>query len=326
MRGKMPVAFAFAASCASMRSGPISLLSQSAPRALLVSRDGEDPLIGDALESKLGSLRRCTSEEALRLLETAGAISAVFELSADGQSIELAAGAVACGGSLYRYQTGAAAFRRIAGDAGPNWLTPAASFEQVAESKGLGFIGDDRYGDDDRALDVTELSDAELAHLLGLPPPDAVNGAVNDVSAGGGEALPAVSELGYALSSLVGLHELEAAAAQLTQLARDVLLRKATEPPHSWRLADGAPFTPDAHGVYLCALSGCPIYGSDSVQPSSSGWPSFRAYPASHPLAQHVRTAPDVSAGEVRTEIVDAKTGAHLGHRRGTGSRARSPK
>jgi len=69
------------------------------------------------------------------------------------------------------------------------------------------------------------------------------------------------------------------ADAGLTGMAREVLLRKATEPPRTWLLADGVHYDAGAEGVYVCALSGVPLYGSESARPSSTGWPSFEAYP-----------------------------------------------
>jgi len=181
------------------RGRPLTLLAPVPPRPILVLREGDDEHIGDALEAKLGvDLWRCAGcEEALQRLKAAEpqAISAVFELRVDAQSMALAEGAVSSGVPLYRFQTGAAAFKRIAGVAGPRWLTPEPSFEKVAHANGLGFIGDDRYGDDDQAVDVTKLSDVELARFLGLPAP----ALAAERAASSAGLSPIVSELGYAL-------------------------------------------------------------------------------------------------------------------------------
>ena len=294
------------------RSLAVELVERCQPRPLLVVRDGDDVRVGEALEAKLGRLEHTSCEQAVSRIKAAapGSISAVFELQFDGLSTHLAQAATECGVDLYRYQAGAAAFQRVAGEAGPSWLTAEPSFEKVAECKGLGFIGDDRYGDDDLALDVSKLSDVQLAKFLGLPPP-----SLEDISLTDTDSLPMVSELGYALCAGAELVQLAQGLPFLTSVARDVLIRRGTEPPRSWLLADGTKYEPNAQGMYLCALSGVPLYGSDSVLPSRTGWPSFRAYADPDPLAQHVRTTKDMSSGEVRLELLDAQTGAHLGHR-----------
>ena len=63
-------------------------------------------------------------------------------------------------------------------------------------------------------------------------------------------------------------------------------------------------------GVYVSAVSGVPLFRSDAKFDSGTGWPSFKA-----PFdPEHVREIRDVSHGMVRVEVVDAKSGAHLGH------------
>ena len=63
-------------------------------------------------------------------------------------------------------------------------------------------------------------------------------------------------------------------------------------------------------GVYCCRLCGLPLFRSSAKFDSGTGWPSFFA-----PYADaHVRTIRDASHGMVRTEIVCARCGSHLGH------------
>jgi peptide-methionine (R)-S-oxide reductase len=63
-------------------------------------------------------------------------------------------------------------------------------------------------------------------------------------------------------------------------------------------------------GVYGCVCCGAELFGSDTKYESGSGWPSFWL-----PLAaDRVRTQRDVSHGMVRTEVLCARCGAHLGH------------
>jgi peptide-methionine (R)-S-oxide reductase len=63
-------------------------------------------------------------------------------------------------------------------------------------------------------------------------------------------------------------------------------------------------------GVYCCRMCGLPLFRSSHKFDSGTGWPSFFAtYDEAH-----VRTVRDTSYGMVRTEIVCARCGSHLGH------------
>ncbi len=63
-------------------------------------------------------------------------------------------------------------------------------------------------------------------------------------------------------------------------------------------------------GTYYSAASLQPVFSSDTKFNSGTGWPSFYA-----PISQDaVKLVKDESFGEVRWEVVDSKTGSHLGH------------
>jgi peptide-methionine (R)-S-oxide reductase len=62
-------------------------------------------------------------------------------------------------------------------------------------------------------------------------------------------------------------------------------------------------------GVYHCAGCGAELYGSQTKYDSGSGWPSFFA-----PIEGAVETRQDGAFGMVRTEVVCARCGGHLGH------------
>ena len=63
-------------------------------------------------------------------------------------------------------------------------------------------------------------------------------------------------------------------------------------------------------GTYYSAASLQPVFSSDTKFNSGTGWPSF--YAPINPDA--VKLVKDESYGMVRWEVVDSKTGSHLGH------------
>ncbi|CAE7501241.1 msrB, partial [Symbiodinium sp. KB8] len=77
------------------------------------------------------------------------------------------------------------------------------------------------------------------------------------------------------------------------------------------RAFTGATWNEKRKGTYVSAVSGVPLFRSDTKFDSGTGWPSFFA-----PIdPEHVKEVRDVSHGMVRVEVLDAKSGAHLGHR-----------
>mgnify|MGYP001555711785 CR=1 FL=1 len=63
-------------------------------------------------------------------------------------------------------------------------------------------------------------------------------------------------------------------------------------------------------GTYYSAASLQPVFSSSTKFNSGTGWPTFYA-----PINKDaVRLVPDNSDGMTRLEVVDSKTGSHLGH------------
>ena len=63
-------------------------------------------------------------------------------------------------------------------------------------------------------------------------------------------------------------------------------------------------------GTYYSAATLQPVFSSDTKFDSGTGWPSFYA-----PINKDaVKLMKDESAGDVRLEVVDSKSGSHLGH------------
>ncbi|TWI05973.1 peptide-methionine (R)-S-oxide reductase [Luteimonas cucumeris] len=93
--------------------------------------------------------------------------------------------------------------------------------------------------------------------------------------------------------------------AALSDEERHVLLAHGTEAPFCGVFLDNK-----RDGVYTCRFCGLPLFRSSAKFESGTGWPSFfQPYDATH-----VRTIRDSSHGMVRTEIVCARCGSHLGH------------
>src|SRR5918911_5595763 len=92
---------------------------------------------------------------------------------------------------------------------------------------------------------------------------------------------------------------------ELTPEQYEVLRRKGTERAFTGKYA----FTKD-DGMYRCAGCGAELFSSDTKFESGSGWPSFTE-PA---VADAVELREDRSHGMVRTEVVCARCGSHLGH------------
>ena len=92
---------------------------------------------------------------------------------------------------------------------------------------------------------------------------------------------------------------------ELDPEAYEVLRNKATEPPFTGKYV----YSKET-GVYRCGGCGAELFNSDTKFDSGSGWPSFTE-PAN---TANVRLETDSSHGMVRTEVVCANCGGHLGH------------
>lgn len=92
---------------------------------------------------------------------------------------------------------------------------------------------------------------------------------------------------------------------ELTPEQFHVAFEGGTEPPFR-----NAFWNEKRKGLYKCVAGGTPLFHSDDKFDSGTGWPSF-----TKPVdPDAVITREDTTHGMVRTEVLDAKTGAHLGH------------
>jgi peptide-methionine (R)-S-oxide reductase len=92
---------------------------------------------------------------------------------------------------------------------------------------------------------------------------------------------------------------------ELTPQQYDVLRRHGTEAPFTGEYV----YTKD-DGIYRCAACGNELFSSDTKFDSGTGWPSFTD-PANR---ENVELREDRSLGMVRTEVLCANCGSHLGH------------
>ena len=92
---------------------------------------------------------------------------------------------------------------------------------------------------------------------------------------------------------------------RLTKEQYYILRQKGTE-----RAFTGDYWDNKARGTYYSAASGQPLFSSDTKYKSGTGWPSFYA-PVSPDAVLYVM---DYAYGSTRVEVVDSKSGSHLGH------------
>ena len=93
--------------------------------------------------------------------------------------------------------------------------------------------------------------------------------------------------------------------AELAPDAYEVLRNKATEPPFTGKYV----YSKET-GIYRCGGCGAELFNSETKFDSGSGWPSFTE-PAN---TENIRLETDKSLGMVRTEVLCANCGGHLGH------------
>jgi peptide-methionine (R)-S-oxide reductase len=92
----------------------------------------------------------------------------------------------------------------------------------------------------------------------------------------------------------------------LTPEQYHVLREKGTEPPGTGKF--------NSHfekGFYTCAGCGTELFSNEQKFDSHCGWPSFDGELGG---GDRVKKVKDFSHGMIRTEIVCAKCGGHLGH------------
>lgn len=92
---------------------------------------------------------------------------------------------------------------------------------------------------------------------------------------------------------------------ELTPEQYRIMRERGTEPAFS-----GHYYKTKDKGTYRCAACGNELFSSETKFESGSGWPSFYDIISKG----RVETREDRSHGMVRTEVLCAKCGSHLGH------------
>ena len=297
--------------------------------ALVLIRPGDDTSLVAGLDIALAdtTLSVVAAETAvdagvdtiLAIIRNSGA-RAVFELGICAQTFDVVGYCQTNNADFYSFQPAVSMFKRLAGSGGPAWLcvgdTSSFSEDKITEERGWGYL----QGDEPQVVDTAQLSDLEIARLLDLEMPDTPGGDVLNPD----DEQPRVSEYGYALH--LGADP-RSPPSPVTEAARAVLFKRATEPPGTATLADGQSFPPEGcKGVFASPLTGAPLFATSERRRSTTGWPSFSANGpsggtdkyhqgiASCRYIQHLSQRLDVTAGAPRTEVVEKSSSVHLGH------------
>lgn len=93
--------------------------------------------------------------------------------------------------------------------------------------------------------------------------------------------------------------------AELTPEQYRILRQAGTERPFTGKYTDL-----DKSGVYRCAACGAKLFTSENKYHSGCGWPAFDRAVSDGSVIERT----DTSHGMVRTEVLCAKCGGHLGH------------
>jgi len=113
-----------------------------------------------------------------------------------------------------------------------------------------------------------------------------------------------LSRSGYDLTPLAP-EKVAEIARTLDPLAKDVTQNAGTE-----RAGTSPLLKEKRKGVFVSAVGGLPLFRSEDKFESGTGWPSF-----TQPIdPDHVILREDRALGMKRVEVLDARSGAHLGH------------
>ena len=153
----------------------------------------------------------------------------------------------------------------------------------------------------------------------GVPRRAVIQKAAASLAAGALAASGSGAAFAFAGDGTMSKEEVLKIAETLTPFQRAIALSAATERSFTGTTTNGYSHDNKKAGTYVGAISGAPIFKSEAKYDSGTGWPSFYAAvpggvierPDPGDLADLKRA---MMMGGVRTEVIDAKSGAHLGH------------
>lgn len=127
-------------------------------------------------------------------------------------------------------------------------------------------------------------------------------------------AFALTSQSGYDVTPMSKEAVLEAAE-KLTPFERSVALKAVTEMRMTGKTTNGYGYDNKEPGTYVGSISGLPLFSSKAKYESGTGWPSFFE-PVDEAHVTLRKDPGDLKNGYryVRIEVLDAKSGAHLGH------------
>lgn len=125
-----------------------------------------------------------------------------------------------------------------------------------------------------------------------------------------GVAVRKISKAGFDVTPLTASEKAKDAQS-LSNFQKHVTLEQGTERAFTGRTVNGYAHDNKKKGIYVGAIGGLPLFSSETKYDSGTGWPSFYA-----PIdAEHVIEIQDNSIPFMqRVEVIDARSGAHLGH------------
>mmetsp|Transcript_15435 Transcript_15435/g.22949 ORF Transcript_15435/g.22949 Transcript_15435/m.22949 type:complete len:219 (+) Transcript_15435:60-716(+) len=120
-----------------------------------------------------------------------------------------------------------------------------------------------------------------------------------------------ISQSGYDLTPMTK-EEIEAATKDFSPLEKKVLLQAGTEFAFTGKTVNGYGHDNKSEGTWVSAVSGIPLFSSRSKYDSGTGWPSFyEVIDKDHVIE---RNDPKDRGLFRRMEVLDRKSGTHLGH------------
>ena len=125
--------------------------------------------------------------------------------------------------------------------------------------------------------------------------------------------------LAFAGDGSLPKEEVLRAAEKLTDFQRAISLDAATERSFTGKTVNGYAWDVKEKGTWVGALSGKALFESETKYDSGTGWPSFSA-PVPGGVIERLDPGDLADArralmmGGIRTEVIDAASGAHLGH------------